>query len=126
MKRATLSVELNRAQLRELWTGLQTEAIVYGRLPLMYYENCPGDCSCCNLTDRRGISFPLSCQNLNGRSVLYNSVPLYLLDSGIQADKKRLMFTFETEEEVNHIIESAKLQKAPGFAITRGHFTRGV
>lgn len=126
MKRATLSVELNRAQLRELWTGLQTEAIVYGRLPLMYYENCPGDCSCCNLTDRRGISFPLSCQNLNGRSALYNSVPLYLLDSGIQADKKRLMFTFETEEEVKHIIESAKLQKAPDYPITRGHFTRGV
>lgn len=126
IKRVTLSVELNRTQLCGLSCGTETEIIVYGRLPLMYYENCPGICSSCSLTDRKGVTFPLSCRNLNGRSALYNSVPLYLLDSGIQADKKRLLFTFETEEETRNIIEAAQMQKEPEMEMTRGHFTRGV
>ena len=59
---ATLSFELKLAQIRDLSKGLDTELVVYGRLPLMITENCiihnhSGRHTCANvnlLTDRKG------------------------------------------------------------------------
>ena len=63
---ATLSFELKLAQIRDLSKGLDTELVVYGRLPLMITENCiihnhSGRHTCANvnlLTDRKGGALP--------------------------------------------------------------------
>ena len=66
---------------------LETDLIVYGRLPLMIFENCAirrqhgGKCSCQNgvtyLTDRRRERFPLL-NEFGCRNTLLNSRPLCL------------------------------------------------
>ena len=59
---ATASFELRVAQIRDLAKSIDTEMIVYGRLPCMITEQCiirnsAGRCNCSvpnNLADRRG------------------------------------------------------------------------
>ncbi|MDR2614965.1 MAG: U32 family peptidase, partial [Oscillospiraceae bacterium] len=79
---ATASFEMNLAQLRDAVKPLDTEVIVYGRLPLMLTESCViksslGVCSCDGpmmLTDRTGASFPVIRENADScRSVVLNS-----------------------------------------------------
>ena len=106
---------------------LETDLIVYGRLPLMIFENCAirrqhgGKCSCQNgvtyLTDRRKERFPL-----------LNSRPLCLREDfarlGVQT--ARLQFTIESPEECARIAR-AFLSGAPlDGEFTNGLYKRGV
>ncbi|MDO4847853.1 MAG: DUF3656 domain-containing protein [Clostridiaceae bacterium] len=129
-----LSYELTTKQIADI-SGIKTGCVVYGRTPLMLTRNCPVrngvDCKECKrqscLTDRKGIYFPVRCEN--GFSQLYNSVPTYMLDrlSEIRGTSfDMLVFTTETKEEVRGILNAYRLHSAPKGEYTRGLFTRGV
>lgn len=130
-----LSYELTSKQISSLTSGIDIGCVVYGRTPLMLTRNCPikngTNCSNCrksgSLTDRKGISFPVRCEN--GFSQMFNSRPTYMLDrlgeiSGTDFDM--LIFTTETKDEVKRILSAYKTKESPEGEFTRGLFTRGV
>ncbi len=135
---ATASFELRLSQIRDMAKPLDTEAIVYGRLPVMISEQnllknisgrskaLPGE-----LSDRMGAVFPVVSE-AGDRTVIYNAHKLYL------ADKKeelyavgfwglRLLFTTESAREC---LEVAKghlgLSNYRPNVLTRGLYLRGV
>ena len=136
---AAVSFELRMEQIRDLEKPLPTEAIVYGRLPLMITENClnqdgRGQCHCGEgpgrLKDRTGAEFPVL-PVFGCRSEIENCVPLFLAD---KADYRRLglryarlRFTTESPAEC-----AAILRRYTGGGtwqpkqFTRGLFYRGV
>ena len=132
VSRQTLSFEARLSQIRDMSGPLETDLIVYGRLPLMIFENCAirrqhgGKCSCKNgvtvLTDRRHESFPLL-PEYGCRNTLIGNRPLCLREDfarlGVQT--ARLLFTTESPEECAHIAR-AFLSGAP----LEGEFTRGL
>ena len=137
VSRQTLSFEARLAQIRDMRGPLETDLIVYGRLPLMIFENCAirrqhgGKCSCQNgvtyLTDRRRERFPLL-NEFGCRNTLLNSRPLCLREDfarlGVQT--ARLQFTIESPEECVRIAR-AFLSGAPlDGEFTNGLYKRGV
>lgn len=144
----TLPVELNAAELGRRMAGavLPSELIGYGYLPSMIsaqcvrrtVSGCDGQPGLVYLKDRKQKQFPVRNCCRYCFNVVYNSSPLYLLDSrkewgswGLQAI--RLAFTVETEKEMRRILEagSASLRRGetpacPIRDFTRGHFRRGV
>ena len=111
LKSAALSVELRLTDIRAMEKPLDTELIVYGRLPLMITENCivknsTGVCTCENfsgLTDSSGALYPVV-PEFGCRNVLLNSKKLFLADKqrataslGLWAE--RLSFTTENAIE---------------------------
>lgn len=138
-KSATASFELRLSQIRDLRKPINTEMIVYGRLPLMISEQCiiknsAGRCNCHNsvfLSDRTGQSFPVM-REFGCRNVIYNSHKLYLADKADDCIKagiwgERLLFTNESPEECLRVAESycGKNSYVPN-DITRGLYYRGV
>ena len=136
---ATASFELRLAQIKAMAKPLDTELIVYGRLPLMVSDQCimrhsAGKCTCQTpgqLSDRMGSVFPVV-KEFGCRNVIYNAHKLYL------ADKKedlfsaglwglRLLFSTESAREC---VEVAKghmgLSDYKPNVLTRGLYYRGV
>lgn len=139
LEAATLSFELRLEQIRDLSKPLDTELIVYGRLPLMLLENCViknahGVCACDNVTtikDRHGASFPVV-REYPHRNVVLNSKKLFLADkmdilSSLGLWGVRLMFTTENAVECVNVLRRYMGQGdyEPG-SYTRGLYTRGV
>ena len=141
---ATASFELRLAAVRDLGKALPVEAIVYGRLPLMLFENClirskDGTCRCGRdegrlrpryLRDRTGEEF-LLLRAYGCRTALYNGEPLWLADRredwaklGLWAG--RLVFTTETPEACARITEAYLHGGRPPERFTRGLYYRGV
>lgn len=161
----TYSHELNLSQIRNIACpdDITGEAVIYGRIPLMTSEHCPvgsieggfcagtkcsGHCEkgIFKLKDRLGMEFPVFCDKIDCRSVIFNSNVVFMMDSlderGLnEIDMLRLNFTDEKPGEIIDIINahrdvlenSMKLQKyeklissikTKGF--TKGHFFRGV
>ena len=132
VSRQTLSFEARLAQIRDMEGPLETDLIVYGRLPLMIFENCAirrqhgGKCSCKNgvttLTDRRKESFPLL-PEFGCRNTLIGNRPLCIREDfarlGVQT--ARLLFTIESPEECARIARAFV-----GGAPLEGEFTRGL
>lgn len=132
VSRQTLSFEARLAQIRDMEGPLETDLIVYGRLPLMIFENCAirrqhgGKCSCKNgvttLTDRRKESFPLL-PEFGCRNTLIGNRPLCIREDfarlGVQT--ARLLFTTESPEECACIARAFV-----GGAPLEGEFTRGL
>ncbi|MBQ9249506.1 MAG: U32 family peptidase [Oscillospiraceae bacterium] len=134
----TASFELRMSQIRDLRKPLDTEMIIYGRLPVMVSEQnivkSPSGKVIqteAQLSDRMGSVFPVV-QEFGDRSVIYNAHKLYM------ADKKddlysaglwglRLLFTTESGREC---VEVAKGHL--GYSdyrpnvLTRGVYYRGV
>lgn len=118
---------------------LNTEMIVYGRLPLMVSDQCiiknsAGHCNCENsvmLSDRKGQSFPVF-REFGCRNVIYNAHKLFLADKRDEYMKTgiwgaRLMFTNESAEECVRIAECyVERSKYMPNGITRGLYYRGV
>ncbi|MBQ4651309.1 MAG: U32 family peptidase, partial [Oscillospiraceae bacterium] len=125
--------------IRDMAKPLNTEIIVYGRLPLMVSDQCimhesAGRCTCQTpgqLSDRMGSVFPVV-KEYGCRNVIYNAHKLYL------ADKKddlysaglwglRMLFTTESPREC---VEVAKgymgLSDYKPNVLTRGLYYRGV
>jgi putative protease len=144
---ACLSFELRFAQLRDLQKVLPTEAIVYGRLPLMITENClvqnSQGCRCggpaapengpCRrphfLRDRTGAAFPLL-PAYGHRTEIQNSKVLWLADrpdwKRLGLAYARLRFTTESPAECTEIFRAYQTgATAPG-EFTRGLYERGV
>ena len=138
---ATVSFEMTLPQLRDLSKPIPTEAIVYGRLPLMITENClirnrTGQCACTTgatrIQDRMGEEFPLIKDGATCRTVILNGKKLYWLDkreewAGLGLYGLRLLFTTENPREVDRALAawSSKTSFDPG-SFTRGLYVRGV
>lgn len=157
-----LSPELNLREIREI-DKLQSEnleAVVYGYLPSMVLATCPlaivkgckdnKDCGDCylakgyGLKDRMDMIFPLVREH--GYTVLYNALPIMVLDSLDDIYKSgisfaRIDFTLEEEgireiqgyfydyannqiskEDIKVITEEFRDHRD----ITKGHYYRGV
>ena len=136
LQSATVSFELRGAQIRDMPKALPTEAIVYGRLPLMLTENCllrnENGCSCRRpyaLTDRTGAAFPLL-PAWGHRTELQNCKPLYLGDRDdwkrLGLRYARLRFTTESPGECVQIFRAYLSGAEPPVEFTRGLFDRGV
>ena len=150
--RLTFPYECREQEIREL--GFEDmELVVYGRIPLMISAQCTantrGECrkkakdrsrgkdpagswmdrvDFRYLTDRRNAVFPEDSHCRFCTSVIYNSVPLWLLDR-IPGECRyvRFLFTDEKPGEAFRILQDFTEGKtAPSGAFTRGHFTRGV
>lgn len=138
---ATVSFEMTLPQIRDLSKAVPTEAIVYGRLPLMITENClirnrTGHCACTSgpvkLRDRKGEEFPILRDGDTCRSVILNGKKLYWLDRledwrGLGLHALRLLFTTENPREVDQILRACTTGAPfdPG-AATRGLYLRGI
>ena len=121
-KDVLLSPELKFAQIRDISKSINSGIIAYGRISVVISENYLQF----DIRDKTGAKFPVA-EDFGHRSIVYNSVPVYL------ADKRELYknlglffislnFTVESPEEIKNIIsgyiaqEKAKLPK---------RFTRG-
>lgn len=143
--RQTVSFELRFAQIRDLKKPVDTEMIVYGRLPLMVTENCmiagksggcrrDGNGPCARgayyLTDRTGAKFPVFREE-HCRNTLYNAAPLALSAQEYQnlgITYGRLLFTDEKPEQCARIAQAYAAGRAPELdtGTTRGLYHRGV
>lgn len=133
-----LSAELNLAQVRDIAKPLPTELLIYGHLPLMITENCVlknmKRCPCDGvgeIADRKGKRFPVVKDDDICRSVILNSVPLYMADklqelqqAGIACG--RLLFTVESAERCRELCQQYQNGTVTDGAYTRLHFYKGV
>ena len=136
---ATASFELRLSQIQDMRKPLDTEAIIYGRLPVMVSDQCvirhsSGHCTCqtpAQLADRMGSTFPVV-KEYGCRNVIYNAHKLYL------ADKKddlysaglwglRLLFSTESPRECVEVARGhLGLSDYRPNVLTRGLYYRGV
>ena len=136
---ATASFELRLSQIRDMIKSLDTELIIYGRIPLMVSDQCiirhsAGRCNCQTpgqMADRMGSVFPVV-KEFGCRNVIYNAHKLYLADKAEDvyaagAWGLRMMFTTEGMREC---VEVAKgymgLSDYKPNVLTRGLYYRGV
>ncbi len=128
----TISPEARCDMLCKIDSPVPTAFLAYGRLPLMLMRNCPqkngAGCEGCKgeITDRKGISFPLRCRG--GFTELYNSRPTYLAEriDEFSADYAILHFTIEEKSECAEIIKRYEGKLPPVTDYTRGLYYRGV
>jgi putative protease len=140
----TAPLELNNKELADIGCA-DMECIVYGYLPMMVSAGCirktttgcTGKTTLSWLKDRKNQYLPVlnfcnSCYN-----IIYNSVPMVLLDKGQQVQKLqpasiRAAFTIETSQQVEQVLQWVISAFAKGESVqvdipfTRGHFARGV
>ena len=136
---ATASFELRLSQIKRMPKPLDTEAIIYGRLPVMVSDQCvirhsAGHCNCqtpAQMADRMGSVFPVV-KEYGCRNVIYNAHKLYLADkkddlysAGLWA--LRLLFTTESPRECVEVARShLGLSDYKPNVLTRGLYYRGV
>ncbi len=135
----TVSFELRFSQIRDIIKRVPTEAIVYGHLPLMVFENCVikatnGDCVCDKpqvLTDRTGQRFPIV-REYPHRNQLLNAQKLWLADKAEDYENIglwafRLMFTTESASACADTVKAyLNGEGLPNTEFTRGLYYRGV
>lgn len=146
----TAPVELNRTELGRLGI-MQSELIVYGRLPVMVSaqcivkttEGCTGKPGVLKIKDRYQKEFPVRNCCTFCYNVIYNTAPLFLLDQkedilNLAPAGLRIQFTQENKTEAEYILktyrdvylEEKKLPLTHGeitdMEFTRGHFRRGI
>ena len=136
---ATASFELRIQQIRNMQKPLDTEMIIYGRLPVMVSDQCiirqsSGRCNCQvpgQLADRTGSVFPVM-KEFGCRNVIYNAHKLFLADrrdellsAGLWG--MRLLFTTESARECVEVAKAylGMTDYQPNM-LTRGLYYRGV
>lgn len=128
IKTVCMSVEMSLNEIEESLENndIESEAVVYGRIPMMVTEYCPmgvvardckrnKKCAVCSegryaLESSDGDKFRVF-QDMYCRSTIYNSKPLCLLDSledlrKVGIDVFRLDFTFESKSDISEIVEA--------------------
>ena len=140
LKSATASFELRLAQIRDLVKCLDTEMILYGRLPCMVSDQCviyraSGSHSCqttsAALSDRMGSVFPVV-REFGCRNVILNAHKLFLADKlddvmGCGLWAGRLLFTTESPRECVMVTKAYQgLSDYRPNGLTRGLYYRGV
>jgi len=118
VQRATLHPELNLAQIRDMKKCIDTEVVIYGKIPLMKIGN---PVLAGNISDRTGARF------FAHDDKLYNSVPIFVADRLKEVEKTgithgRLIFTTENADEVRAVIRANMYRKALKIEFTRGKF----
>lgn len=129
-----LSPETGTARALHIGAKIPRGTVVYGRLPLMTLEKCvikeiagikgSGFCSYCDthdfsyLKDRTDAVFPV-CREREHRNIVYNSVPVYMLDKASSALFSHFIFTDESEKSVDDVIDAAIMKTPP-----KGKFKR--
>ena len=136
---ATASFELRIQQIRDMQKPLDTEMIIYGRLPVMVSDQCiirqsSGRCNCQvpgQLADRTGSVFPVM-KEFGCRHVIYNAQQVFLADrrdellsAGLWG--MRLLFTTESARECVEVAKAylGMTDYQPNM-LTRGLYYRGV
>ena len=128
----TASYELALKSIKALGGEKPLGIVGYGRLPLMRFRNCPLraqlGCGKCagrgELTDRRGVRFPVECTEKKVSTML-NSVPLHIADRDLRGlDFVLLYFTRETAAECAAITEDYRLRRKSGSPRTGGLYFR--
>ena len=126
-------------EIRDLKKPLDTEMIIYGRLPVMVSDQCvirqsAGKCNCQipgQLSDRTGSVFPVV-KDFGCRNVIYNAHKLFLADKRSDLLSAglwglRLMFTTESARECVEVAKSyLGLNDYQPNMLTRGLYYRGV
>lgn len=139
---AELSFELKLSQAEHIGGKMPRGLLLYGRLPLMLCRNCPAanserGCLHCKsapeMTDRRGIKFPIQCYG--ACSEVLNSVPLYLADRLREVKNQNfglLRFSTESPQEAETVLNAyfaavqGKTVRAEEGSYTRGLYYRGM
>lgn len=136
---ATASFELRASQIRDMQKPLNTEMIIYGRLPVMVSDQCiirqsSGKCNCQipgQLADRTGSVFPVM-KEYGCRNVIYNAHKLFMADKRDELLSAglwglRLLFTTESARECVEVARAylGQTDYRPNM-ITRGLYYRGV
>ncbi len=136
---ATASFELRLSQIRDMNKPLDTEMIIYGRLPVMVSDQCiirqsSGKCNCQvpgQLSDRTGSVFPVV-KEFGCRNVIYNAHKLFMADKRDELVSAglwglRLLFTTESARECTEVAKAyLGLTDYRPNMITRGLYYRGV
>ncbi len=135
----TAPYELTEKELDERSLS-KTELIIYGSYPLMVSSNClrltGGKCvrekdpyGTYRLKDRKNVTFnAVNCCKYC-YNIIFNSVPVWLLDEpGIKkAESLGFSFTTESRLEIRNILSSFfSGDTAPKRPITRGHYKKGT
>lgn len=133
--KAIASNEVTLEKFPKISSSVPKGITVYGRAPLMLTRNCPvkngKSCAECKrrseITDRKGISFPVRC--FMGYSEILNSRPLYMADRMREIPPCDILFfnfTTESKYEVDGVLRAYRNNEKPTFEFTRGLLYRGV
>ncbi len=124
-----ISPEVAVKKAAHIGAGVARGAVVYGKMPVMTLEKCiirdmngstlaREKCKICDakrfsyLRDRTDTVFPIA-REAGHRNVVFNSVPVYMLDKETGGLFAHFIFTDEKKNEVDFIIDSAKKKSAP-------------
>lgn len=114
---AALSPEMSSQRVRDVMKAVPAELVVYGRLPLMYTQNCipktcTGVCSCesfSGVNDKNGFTYPVM-RSFSCRNTVYSAKKLFLahrsqeyMSAGLWG--VRLVFTTENAAECAAVTE---------------------
>lgn len=132
---AVISCECTLERFADISAPIKKGLTVYGRISLMLTRNCPikngKTCAQCGrkseITDRKGISFPVRCSF--GYSEILNSRPIYMADRLKEipsADFLFFNFTVETKSQAAEILNAYKNEESPQGEFTRGLLYRGT
>ena len=128
----TASFEMNMKEFKKLGGAVPLGLLAYGYLPLMRFRSCPlrarVGCGKCGgrgeLTDRKGIRFPVECTEKKF-STLLNSVPLHIAERDTRgADFLVLWFTRESPAECAAVTEEFKSERKSDKSRTGGLYYR--
>ena len=127
------SPEITLPRLRDIVRHTPAvRTLVFGRIPLMITEKCVGKeiggCEVCEsgraiLCDRRGINFPVL-RIFDHRSLIVNSLPLYMADKKAELDRIGLsathfIFTTESRQEICRVISAYRNGDSPRGEVRR-------
>jgi putative protease len=122
-----LSPELNFAQIRDIKKCVNCGIVAYGRTHVMISENC---LQAGYIADKTGAKFLVQ-NEFGNRSIIYNSVPVYLADrkdlyKNLGLFFIALNFTDEKPDRIKQIISDYALNKEnikppDNFKFTRGY-----
>ena len=111
----TFPLELSSREATEVQDNCRfvPERVIYGRAPLMVSANCVRKTlkSCSHeggfetIIDRKGISFPVKCDCLHCKNIIYNSVPLLIKPEKNIGSVNRIEFTDEDRSKVIDVLK---------------------
>lgn len=139
LRSVMLSFEMSLDSIRATAKPVDTEIFAYGRLPLMYTENCvikpaTGVCACesaMTITDESGASYPVMRAEADScRNVIYGPRKVFLADrlgDFTGAWGMRLAFSTENAKECAEVLRryGGTGKYEPG-GVTRGLYYKGV
>lgn len=139
----TIPYELNAKEIQKR-DNHRSDMLIYGRVPMMISEQCVKQNldSCTKsqssliLKDKIQAKFPVQCCCNTCYNVIYNSVPLSLLQDldfikKLDCGSWRMAFTTENQKETKTVLQAMSLAVSGktsklNWPVTRGHFKRSV